>query len=107
MSPKLQAKIVEALRSGAYDEIIQRGTKLLRDNNSYSIWGVVCDCIDNTKWKRVDNNSFYIYYGCYVSLPLFYWDTFGKTLVYTISRMDRDGLRFADIADFIESERSE
>lgn len=56
MDKELKEKWVAALRSGKY----KQGRMVLRDgNNNYCCLGVLCDLIDNTKWKYENEVCFH------------------------------------------------
>lgn len=110
MNKEIKALWVKALRSNAYKESAERDHPPLRSyNDEYNLFGVLCDIIDNTKWARDEHPKPYcykdpkgVYYRFYFSSNLQAIAEIYEKEYFILKDMTEQGLRFADIADFIE-----
>jgi hypothetical protein len=103
MDSKIQL-LIEALRSEKYVE--NRSNLLMRYNNQYDIYGVICDISNIGKWKIKDDITYYEINKSrwWYLLPPEVNDfiELSEKLRLTLYDMYKDGLNFADIADYLE-----
>lgn len=105
MNQELKTRWVAALRSGEY----QQGRAVLRQNSQFCCLGVLCDLVDNTRWRRTDASEIVYTYAIdeypHTAMP--------PAEVYAAAGLsDDDGSTLADandngksfefIADYIE-----
>jgi len=112
MNTAIKTKWVKALRSGKYEQ----GQASLRSKlNRFCCLGVLCDIIDDSKWKKpVQINNFsYLYGDNITSLPFLLLKEIDldkgdqDNLILMNDGAWRDGLQgqgltFKEIADYIE-----
>jgi hypothetical protein len=95
--------------NATYDENVEFPFYLRTKTNKFSTFGVLCDIVANKtlytyyNWKDCDDNHYYCAELC-IYLP----EGIKKEVqlknreISTIDKMMIDGLRFADISDWIE-----
>lgn len=104
MNVELKAKWVEALRSGKY----KQGKNHLRNkDDTFCCLGVLCDIVNETKWKPYANDYYYYDEGLSLSsatIPPKLRKEVGldSYMQYKAMRMNDRGCPFTKIADMIE-----
>ena len=105
-----RAELVEALRSGEYQQTI----RVLRDSDNFCCLGVACDISGLSEWERIGIRTFN-YLGEKKILPVEIMEYYGfktQKVVFYNSRgypenliiLNDRGFSFKEIADVIESE---
>lgn len=110
MNTEIKRSWVNALRSlaGTPAENINRPgcyTPLRTKSNKLNVFGVLINLIDNTKWELEYEDAPMYTCDCFkYFLPSSFNGKCGLTdkIVRMIDEMKDEGLRFADLADFIE-----
>lgn len=116
MDQQIKAKWLEALRSGKY----QQTSDNLRNEEGFCCLGVLCDISGLADWvPSVLEPGTYAYFSAGLVLPVEVQEWAGLTLTNpdvvqeideegeehwnTLTELNDDGYRFAEIADFIEA----
>ena len=107
MNAELKAKWLEALRSGKYDQTSGQ----LRAGNCFCCLGVLCDIFNPSGWVKSDGTYEWVYgEGPDEShevgvLPSNFRNTYGinSGIESNLILMNDDGMRFPQIADYIEA----
>ncbi len=97
MNKELKDRWIAALRSGTY----KQGHRCLRNtNNEYCCLGVLCDIVDNTKWKKKTGPYYVKYEVNNVSFaPAHMLD---DNMQRKLSTLNDDAVPFCTIANYIE-----
>lgn len=107
MNKEIAKKWVEALRSGEYDQY-EHGSIPLREGDTYSAPGVLCDLYDDDGWCRAGSAwsgvTLFEFSGECYSIPLSVLKEAEMEFGFEskISEMEEQGKTFLEIADEIE-----
>lgn len=104
MNVNFKKRWLDALRSGKY----KQGREFLCVDNQYCCLGVLCDVIDNTKWKKCEDGINEYYMGSYgyrddcleSDMLIFTGLSFNDQSILTTK--NDSGESFEQIADWIE-----
>lgn len=102
--PEILRRWVDALRSGNYTEHLRAGDFTHRSIlESFSIYGVLLDVIDKSKWIYIKKyNSYSWEQFCACVPPEIVNRVISYKIMEVLDDMVKTGLRFTDIADLIE-----
>jgi hypothetical protein len=106
MKADVKEKWIAALRSGKYRQDL---AFLHPFPDGFCCLGVLCDVVNNGRWRAVGNDEFFSYRGpqnyessCVVPCDLADELELTSAQQQKLSRMNDDGVSFEVIADYIE-----